>query len=112
MLNNGRVWSNLYNWILVLESGKVIARTTLQHVIRNYYLYDDVKRKNFDRSVEERLSHQNFMADPANGFYIQDEPGKVPNGIARTKEDYGEMTISDTLDADDINDNLIDKCIM
>jgi hypothetical protein len=49
------------------------------------------------------------MADPANGFYIQDKPGKVPNGIARTKEDYGEMTISDRLDADDINDNVIDK---
>ena len=46
------------------------------------------------------------MADPANGFYIQDKPGKVPNGIARTKEDYGEMTISDRLDADDINDNV------
>jgi hypothetical protein len=76
----------------------VIARTTVQHVVRNNYLNNDVKRdiESFDRSVEEQLSDQN-------GFYIQDKPDKVPNVI------YGGMTTPDTLDADDINDNLIDK---
>jgi hypothetical protein len=49
------------------------------------------------------------MAVPADGFYIQDEPDKMPNGIARTEEDYGDMTTPDKLDADDINDNAIDK---
>jgi hypothetical protein len=49
------------------------------------------------------------MADPADGFYIQDEPDKVPNGIACTEEDYGDMIIPDTLDADDINNDVIDK---
>jgi hypothetical protein len=89
----------------------VIARTTVQHVVRDDYLNDDVKRdiESFDRSVEERLSDQNFMADPADGFYIQDEPDKVLNDIARTEKDYGDMTTPDTLDADDINDDVINK---
>jgi hypothetical protein len=51
------------------------------------------------------------MADPAEGLFIQDKLDKVPNGIARTEEDYGDMTKPDTLDADDINDNVIDKCL-
>ena len=88
-----RVGSNLCYWLL-LESGKVIARTTVQHVIRDNYLNDDVKRdiESFDQSVEERLSDQNFMADPADGVYIQDKLDKVPNGIAHTKEDYTDMS--------------------
>jgi hypothetical protein len=49
------------------------------------------------------------MADPAGGFYIQDEPDEMPNGIARTEDDYGDMVIPDTWDADDINDDMIDK---
>jgi hypothetical protein len=69
---------------------------------------DDVKEdiESFDRSVNERLSDQNFMAGPAD---IQDEPDEVPNGIARTEDDYGDMIVPDTLDADDINDDMIDK---
>ena len=105
-----RVGNDFCYWLL-LESGKVIARTKVQHVVRDDYLNNDVKRdlESFDRSVEERLSDQNFMADPADGFYIQDEPDEVPNGIARTEDDYGDMIIPDTLDADDINDDMIDK---
>ena len=48
------------------------------------------------------------MADPADGIYIQVKPNKVPSGIACTEEDYGDMTTPDTLDADDINDDVID----
>ena len=105
-----RVGSDLCYWLL-LESGKVIARTTVQHVVRDEYLNDDVKRniESFDRSVDEQLSDQNFIADPADRFYIENKPDKVPNGKARTKEDYGDMNTPDTLDADDINDDMIDK---
>jgi hypothetical protein len=89
----------------------MITRTTVQHVERDDYLNDDVTRKikSFDRSVDERLSDQNFFADPSNRFYIQDKFGGVPNGIACAEEDYGDMTTPDTLDANDINDNIIDK---
>ncbi len=89
----------------------MIARATVQHIVRDDYLDDDVKCnfESFNQSVEEQLSDQKFMADPPEGFYIQDKPDKVPNGIARTDEDYGDMIIPDTLDADDIHDNVIDK---
>ncbi len=33
----------------------------------------------------------------------------MPNGLARTEEDYGDMIIPETLVADDINDDVIDK---
>ncbi len=91
----------------------MIARTTVQHVVRDDYLNVDVKRdiNSFNRSVEERLSDQNFMADPPDGFYIQDKPDEVSNGIARTEEDYGRMTTPDTLDADDITDDVINKSL-
>jgi hypothetical protein len=42
-------------------------------------------------------------------LYIQDKFDEVPNGIARVKEVYSDMTTHDTLDADDINDDVIDK---
>ena len=91
-----RVGSDLCYWFL-LESGKLIARTTVQHVVSDNYLNNDVKRdfESFNRSVEERLSDQNFMADPADGFYIQDKRDNVPNGKARTEEDNGDMIIPD-----------------
>ena len=47
------------------------------------------------------------MADPSDGFYIHVEFDEVPNGIACTEEDFGDMTTPDTLDADDINNNVI-----
>ena len=49
-----RVGSDLCYWLL-LESGKVIARTTVQHVVRDDYLNDDVKREieRFDQSIRK-----------------------------------------------------------
>jgi hypothetical protein len=89
----------------------VIARTTVQHIVRDDYVNDNFKSEieSFDRSVDDRLSDQNFMADPADGFYIQDKLDDVTNGIARVKEGYGDMITPNKLDANDINDNVIDK---
>ena len=66
-----RVGSDLCYWLL-LESGKVIAHTTVQHVVRDDFLNDDVKREveRFDHAIEERLSDQNFITGDAEGFYI------------------------------------------
>ena len=114
--HNGSVWHTRLGATCVigyfLSLAKVIARTTVQHVVLDDYLNDDVKHdiESFDRSVEERLLDQNFMADPADLSSIQDKPDKVPNGIARTMEEYGDMTITDMLlDANDIKDDVIDK---
>ena len=105
-----RVGSDLCYWLL-LESGKVIARTTVQHVVRDDYLNDDVKREveRFDHAIEGRLSDQNFITGNSNGFYIQDEPADMPNGITRPEEDYGNMIVPNAMDADDIDNKILDK---
>jgi hypothetical protein len=43
----------------------VIARTTLQHVTREDFLNDDLKLhiEEFDITVPERLSDENFMTE-------------------------------------------------
>jgi hypothetical protein len=64
-----------------------------------------MKIESFDQSVDDRLSDQDFMADQADRFYIQDESDDVPVGIiARVDEDYGDMITPIKLDADVIND--------
>ena len=78
----------------------MIARTKVHHVVC----------ESFDRSVNDRLSDQDFMADPADGFYIQDKSDDVPNGIAHFNEDYGDMITPNKLVADDIkNDDVTDR---
>ncbi len=58
-----RVGSDLCYWLLP-ESGKVIARTTVQHVVRDDYLSDEIKHdiERFDRAIEEGLSDRNFIS--------------------------------------------------
>ena len=106
-----RVGSDLRYWLL-LESGKVIARTTVQHVVRDDYLNDDIRREleRFDQSVDERLLDQNFISGEHDGFYIQDELADTPATIAPVDEaDNGDMPFPDSLEADDIEDELLDK---
>ena len=59
-----RVGSDLCYWLLP-ESSKVIARTTVQHVVRDDHLNDDTMQEieRFDRAVEERMSDHNFIVD-------------------------------------------------
>ena len=64
------IGSDLCYWLL-LQSGKVIARTTVHHVVRDDYLNDDVKSESerFDQTaVEERMSDKNFVIDDPDGF--------------------------------------------
>jgi hypothetical protein len=109
-------WLGVAHWIgsdlcfwLLHESGKIIARTTVQHVMREDYLNDEVKLeiKGFDRSVEDRLSDQNFTQHDQNGFHNQDKPN---NDASTTicEEDYGNMNLPDTPDIDNVNDGLMD----
>ena len=106
-----RVGSNLCYWLL-LESGKVvIARTTVQHVIPDDHLNVDTMREieRFDSAVEERMSDQNFIIDDPDGFYIQDELDELPTGVTHVDENYGDMLVPEAMDADDIDDEILDK---
>ena len=103
-----RIGSDLCYW-LILESGKIIARTTVQHVVRDDYLNDDVKVEldRFGRSVDDRLSDWNFGLDEPHDFYIQDEPDNG-SGVIR-ESDYGDMHLPETPEADDLDDSIIDQ---
>ena len=109
-----RVGSDLCYWLL-LPSGKVIARTTVQHVTREDLLNEDIRRQveTFDRDVDERLNDQGFMAlDPNATFFLQDEDDVYDTGgviTTPTVDDYGDMLIPDTLEADDVDDEILDK---
>ena len=89
----------------------MIARTTVQHVIREDYLNTDTMREieRFDSAVEERMSDQNFMIDDPDGFYIQDELDELPTGVTNVEENYGDMLVPEAMDADDIDDEILDK---
>jgi hypothetical protein len=55
-----------------------------------------------------RLSDQNFTLHDQNGFYIQDEPdNNAPTTIS--EEDYGNISLPETPDVDDVDDDLMDK---
>ena len=111
-----RVGSDLCYWLL-LKSGNVIARTTVQHVTREDLLNNETRQQveDFDRSVEERLNKQGFLAQDADiSFFLQDEidsdgPGVVTTVMVPTNDEYGDMLTSESPEADDIGQELMDK---
>ena len=108
-----RVGSDLCYWLL-LESGKVIARTTVQHVTRDDLLNDDVRGQveQFDRTVDERLNDQGFMTEDADAsFYLQDEDVDDSGVLTTTPTDaeYGDMITTDVPEVDDIDEEMVDK---
>ena len=70
-----RVGSDLCYWLL-LSTGNVVARTTVQHVTREDILNAEVKAMitEFDDTIATRLDDQNFQANNNDDtFFIQDE---------------------------------------
>ena len=73
---------------------------------------NDVKSEieRFDHAVEERMSDQNFILGDPDGFYIQDEPDATPASTAiHVNDEYGDMNLPETPDADNIDDAQIAK---
>ncbi|KAI2500467.1 Reverse transcriptase (RNA-dependent DNA polymerase) [Fragilaria crotonensis] len=104
-----RVGSDLCYWLL-LDTGKIIARTTVQHVVREDYVNDETRLQieHFDRDIEERLSDRDFVIHETNDFYIQDELADVVDA-PQPDVDYDDMTTPAPMEADDINDEIMDK---
>jgi hypothetical protein len=108
-----RVGSDLCYWLL-LSTGHVVARTTVQHVTREDILNGEIKvmMTEFDDAIATRLDDQNFQANN-NGdtFFIQDdyendglgEPDTTP-----TLEEYDDMIVPDLIDEEE-DDGLFDK---
>jgi hypothetical protein len=103
-------------WIL-LESGKVISSTTVEHVTRDELLDEGTKVKieRFDEHLTLRLDDDKFVSDNVEGTtpYIEDSEVVAPEvrtGIAPTDDEYGVLIISEKMkDADERDD--LDKYI-
>ena len=109
-----RVGSDLCYWLLT-ESGNVIARTSVQHVTREDYFNEDLKRQieEFDAAVDERLHEEGFYTEDAQTatFFLQDEDDTELGDDDNTPKDtdYDDMFVPEALEADDMNDDVIDK---
>ena len=113
-----RVGSDLSYW-LITESGKIISKTSVEHVTRDDYLQADKKKEieSFNSKLEERLDDANFMVEGEGEFdsmYLEDIDDDENAGIAHgdedttpTAEDYDDMHTDERPDADD--EEAIDK---
>jgi hypothetical protein len=127
-----RVGSDMSYW-LITESGKIISKTSVEHVIRDDYLQAD-KRKEIDEfnlRLEASLDDANFIVDGEGEFdslYLQEDIDDDLNnsGVRRasdeiapsdevrddslldttpTSEDYGDMHTDERPDEDDDDDD-------
>ena len=111
-----RVGSDLCYWLL-LSNGKVIARTTVQHVTREDVLNEDVKMQinQFDEQVENRLNDANFVVDDQNvaNFYLEDDAfvDGTPHMVLPDDTEYDDMIIDERPERDEMSDELTDKYI-
>ncbi len=93
-----RVGSNLCYW-LVTDTGKLVLNSSVQHVTRDDYLQEDIKKQidEFNKKLEERLNDKNFLLfnEGFQGMYIEDlmeSHSGVIHEEANTPgdEDYGD----------------------
>ena len=109
-----RVGSDMTYWILT-ESGKVIARSTVQHITTTDMATDDMKVKiaTFDANLLTRLDDENFqIALPNHMFYLQDDDGDTAQSDLQntpSDADYGDMILEDKPDADEVEFDCFDQ---
>ena len=105
-----RVGSNLCYW-LITESGKIVSKTSVEHVTRDDYLQAEAKATidTFNQRLEEALDDANFAVDGEGEFesmyYLEDveideNPG-IHHGDGEntpTANDYGDMNFENRPD--------------
>jgi hypothetical protein len=112
-----RVGSDLCYWI-VIDSGQVVSKTSVEHVTHDDYLNEDMKAKvkDFEKKLREHL-------DDSNIFLFQGEDGvalkmledlenegigaMVEDGITPTEEEYHDMIVKECPKAND--EEVVDK---
>ena len=109
-----RVGSDMSYWILT-ESGKVIARSTVQHITTTDIATDEMKNRvaTFDANLLTRLDDENFHVDlPSHVLYLQDDDMAPKPGLQAVPPDaeYGDMLMQDPKsEADDIEFETFDQ---
>jgi hypothetical protein len=106
---------------LITESGKIISKTSVEHVVRNDYLNDDKKAQidAFDSKLDKVLDDEGRSASGDFAFeplYLQDIDIDENPGVAYgadltttpTDDEYGDMMQEERPEADDdVLDNYI-----
>jgi hypothetical protein len=113
-----RVGSDLSYW-LITESGKIISKTSVEHVTRDDYLQADQKAiiDTFNTQLGESLDDANFMVDGEGEFesmYLDDVDDNLNSGVTRADDqttpstaDYGDMNTDER--PDDEDEDAVDK---
>jgi hypothetical protein len=113
-----RVGSDLSYW-LITESGKIISKTSVEHVTRDDYLQADKKAElnKFNRRLEESLGDANFIVEGKGEFdslYPDDIDDDLNSGVTckndrntPSTEDYRDMHTDKR--PDDNEEEAIDK---
>ena len=101
-----RVGSDMSYW-LITENGKIISKTSVEHVTRDDYLQTDkkVEINEFNRKLKEALDDANFIIEGEGEFesmYLEDIEDVVNPGVAYmsdinepSPEDYWDMVIEE-----------------
>jgi hypothetical protein len=101
-------------WILT-ESGKVIARSTVQNITTTDIATDEMKNRvaTFDANLLTRLDDENFHVDlPSHVLYLQDDDMAPKPDLRAVPPDaeYGDMLMQDPKsEADDIEFETFDQ---
>ena len=112
-----KIGSNMRHWVLMVL-GKVVACTTLQHVIHTNLLDQDMKIQidKIDEELQKRLDDTDFFDIVGDDLYIdimnevnEAACGYVDNGPS--DEEYGDMKVEEHPNQEGIENVSYDKCI-
>jgi hypothetical protein len=104
---------------LITESGKIISKTSVEHVTRDDYLQTDKKAEvdEFNQKLDESLADANFAIEGEGGFdsmYLDDIDDDMNPGVTReddrntpSESDYGDMLTDER--PDDEDEEAVDK---
>jgi hypothetical protein len=105
---------------LITESSKIVSSTSVEHVIRDEYLQEDIKKQidDFNQKLEDTLDDANFQVDwdgNYTGMYLNDIecPDDTNSGMAQEEEnvpsleEYDDMVMEEHPEHDD--EEVIDK---
>ena len=113
-----RIGSDLCYW-LITESGQIISKSSIQHVIKDNFINPDIKVtiENFNKRLVKRLddsSHHVELPEAAEKYRLPDVP--LPNDLEHDERDENKTPKDDGYDdmlvderPDDDEEEMIDK---
>ena len=80
------IGSDMSYRLITAESGKIISKTFVEHVIRDDYLQEDKRKEidDFNLRLEASLDDANFLVDGEGEFdslYLQDTSDDLNSGV-------------------------------